>query len=48
MNPCHLNIYFYSVNVFSDLEFSVSYTLLPDLTGKIRYGMVASPMKKIF
>ena len=48
MELCHLNSDYYSDDDFSDLEFSISFSLIPDLTDKIWYGTVLSPMKKIF
>ena len=48
MELCHLNSDYYSYDDFSDLEFSISFSLIPDLTDKISDDTVLSPMKKIF
>ena len=48
MKLCHLYSEYYSDDDFNDLEFSISFSLIPDLTDKIWYGTVLSPIKKTF
>ena len=43
---CHLDSDYYWDDDFSDLGFSTSFSLVPDLTDKIWYGTVLSTMKK--
>ena len=48
MELCSLNSDYYSDDDFSDVEFSIRFSLVLNLTDKILYATVLSPMKRIF